>query len=98
MGDWLVGCDICQDVCPWNREAPVSLEPRFGPRPGLAEEPLETWLDLADEEYRDRVRGTAITRIKPAQMRRNARAAAVNRSRAMVRWSSAAGTSARPLP
>ena len=33
MGDWLVGCDLCQDVCPWNREPAISLEPRLGPRP-----------------------------------------------------------------
>jgi epoxyqueuosine reductase len=74
MGDWLVGCDICQEVCPWNRKVPVSGQARFGPRPALADRSIESWANLSDEEYRAAVQGTAVRRIKPADMRRNARA------------------------
>ena len=33
IGDWLFGCDVCQDVCPWNHRAPISSEPTFQPAP-----------------------------------------------------------------
>jgi epoxyqueuosine reductase len=82
MGDWLVGCDICQEVCPWNRKAPSSREPRFAPRRDLVECPAERWLAMSDEEYRGKVRGTAICRVKPPEMRRNAAVVRANRARA----------------
>jgi epoxyqueuosine reductase len=72
--DWLVGCDICQEVCPWNQDLPYTEDARFAPRPGLADQTVAFWAEVEDAEYRDRVRGTAVTRIKPADMRRNARA------------------------
>lgn len=81
LGDWLVGCDLCQEVCPWNRKAPPSVEPRFEPRTELTERTAAEWAELEDGAYRDLVRGTAITRIKPADMRRNARAILENQSR-----------------
>ncbi|MCA9729272.1 MAG: tRNA epoxyqueuosine(34) reductase QueG [Candidatus Eisenbacteria bacterium] len=82
LGDWLVGCDLCQDVCPWNRKAPFSPEERFAPRPELTRTTAEEWESLDDAGYRARVKGTAITRIKAADMRRNAGAVRENRSRA----------------
>lgn len=81
IGDWLVGCDLCQDVCPWNRKAPATEESRFRPRPGLADRSPEEWMGMSDEEYRTAVRGSAVTRIKPPDMRRNAAAVAANRLR-----------------
>jgi epoxyqueuosine reductase len=81
IGDWLVGCDVCQDVCPWNRRAPDSVEGRFRPRPGLAGIPALAWVAMPEEEIRARIRGTAVTRIKPADLQRNARAVVENRSR-----------------
>ena len=79
LGEWLVGCDICQEVCPWNRQSPLSDEPRFAPRAGLVERTAAEWRDLDDEHYREAVRGTAITRVKPGMMRRNAGAVIENR-------------------
>ena len=81
LGDWLVGCDICQEVCPWNRKAPRAQAPDFEPDPELVLTTLEEWERMSDEEYRRRVRGTAVSRVKPADMRRNARAVRENRER-----------------
>ncbi len=74
VGDWLAGCDICQDVCPWNRKAPVSSENRFRPRATMADLSSEDWTSQDDAAHAERVRGTALTRIKAAEMRRNAAA------------------------
>jgi epoxyqueuosine reductase len=82
MGEWLVGCDICQEVCPWNRKAPTSREERFAPRLELTGTRAEEWEAMDDADYRRRVKGTAITRIKPADMRRNAALVRENRARA----------------
>lgn len=72
MGDWLFGCDICQEVCPWNRKAPGTKEAAFQPRPDLeAIDPGEL-LDLSPEDFRRRFQGTALTRPGRAGLLRNA--------------------------
>jgi epoxyqueuosine reductase len=72
MGDWLFGCDVCQEVCPWNRKAPAGAEPAFRPRPELeAIDPAEL-LGLTEEEFRRRFRGTALMRTKRRGLLRNA--------------------------
>jgi epoxyqueuosine reductase len=81
VGDWLAGCDLCQEICPWNRRAPLSVDEAFAPRPELVERPVEEWAALGDAACREAVRGTALTRIKPSQMRRNARGVMENRAR-----------------
>src|SRR6185503_2623744 len=70
VADWLFGCDICQDVCPWNRKTPPAREPALAPRTLL--EPLPTLLALDDETFRARFRGTAPFRAKRAGLARNA--------------------------
>jgi epoxyqueuosine reductase len=71
-GDWLFGCDVCQEVCPWNRKAPGTNEPAFQPRPELeAVDPIEL-LGLSEEEFRQRFRGTALLRTKRRGLLRNA--------------------------
>jgi epoxyqueuosine reductase len=79
VGEWLAGCDVCQDVCPWNRRAPWSDDEAFAPRPELVNRPATEWAVLDDTGCREAVRGTALTRIKPALMRRNAEAVLQNR-------------------
>jgi epoxyqueuosine reductase len=70
MGRWQFGCDVCQDVCPWNRKAPLTREPAFLP---TAPFPTPTeMLAMDDEEIRARFAGTALLRAKPAGLRRNA--------------------------
>ena len=72
VGDWLFGCDICQEVCPWNRKAPAATEPGLRPRPELESvDPIEL-LGLTEEDFRRRFRGTALMRTKRRGLLRNA--------------------------
>jgi epoxyqueuosine reductase len=72
MGDWVFGCDVCQEVCPWNRRAPFTSEPAFQPRPDLEPIDLIELLKLSPEAFRRRFRGTALTRAKRPGLLRNA--------------------------
>ena len=72
MGHQVFGCDICQDVCPWNRKAPSSAKAEFQPREGLFNPALEWLAGISDEEFRERFRGSPIKRAKRAGLRRNA--------------------------
>ena len=71
---WLYGCDICQDVCPWNRFEQPSGEPRFEPRDGNVSADLSDILELTPDAYATRFRRTAVKRAKLAGLQRNARA------------------------
>src|SRR5262249_52052769 len=72
LGDWLFGCDVCQEVCPWNRKAPPGAEPALRARPDLAAVDLIDLLDLSKEEFRRRFRGTAFMRAQRCGLLRNA--------------------------
>jgi epoxyqueuosine reductase len=72
MTEWLFGCDVCQEVCPWNRKALPGTEPALQPRPDLiALDPQEV-LAMSEEEFRRRFRGTALWRTKRRGLLRNA--------------------------
>ncbi len=73
---WLYGCDICQDVCPWNRFEQPTGEPRFEPRRGETSLPLAAVSELTPEAYAERFRRAAVKRAKLAGLQRNARALA----------------------
>jgi epoxyqueuosine reductase len=77
IGEWLFGCDVCQDVCPWNRHAPPTREPAFaaGAPPGA----VETLVDMSDAEFRERFRGSALKRARRAGLARNAAIVLANR-------------------
>jgi len=72
IGHNVFGCDICQDVCPWNRNSPVGDAEQFSPRPELVNPALE-WLAAMDtEEFRKVFRGSPVKRTKRSGIRRNA--------------------------
>jgi epoxyqueuosine reductase len=65
LSGWLYGCDICQDVCPWNRFEEATTENRFAPREGNIDADLDEILALTPETYARRYRGSAMKRAKP---------------------------------
>ncbi|MFM8968320.1 MAG: tRNA epoxyqueuosine(34) reductase QueG [Vulcanococcus sp.] len=73
---WVAGCDICQDVCPWNHKPhPSSADPDLQPRTWWLDLQAEEALAWSDAEWDERLRASALRRIKPAMWRRNIRAA-----------------------
>jgi epoxyqueuosine reductase len=72
MGRHLFGCDICQDVCPWNRHAPVSPDPGFAARTELVNPPLEWISGMNIEEFRRTFHGSPVKRAKLDGLLRNA--------------------------
>ena len=74
LAGWLYGCDICQDVCPWNRFEQATTETRFEPREGNVNPELAEIMELTPESYAARYRRSAMKRTKLAGLQRNARA------------------------
>src|SRR5438046_3245754 len=72
MGQQVFGCDICQDVCPWNRKAPPTPATELEPRPGLAKPALEWLAQINPEEVRRVLKRSPIRRAKRSGLRRNA--------------------------
>jgi epoxyqueuosine reductase len=74
LSGWMYGCDICQDVCPWNRFEQLTSEPRFAPREGNVNVELRDIVELCHDGYVERFRGSAMKRAKLSGLQRNARA------------------------
>ncbi len=72
MGQWLFGCDVCQDVCPWNTKVPVSGDPAFLPRPDLTPVDAAELLSLDDTRFRARFQHSPLARPGRAGLLRNA--------------------------
>jgi epoxyqueuosine reductase len=72
MGDWLFGCDICQEVCPWNRKAPRSEAEEFRPAAGSNPIALAPLFEMTDEQFRRRFRHSPLWRSKRRGILRNA--------------------------
>ena len=72
MGRQVFGCDICQDVCPWNRRAGVTTAPEFRPRQSLLNPDLDSLATISDDDFRQTFRGSPIKRAKRTGLRRNA--------------------------
>ena len=71
MGDWIFGCDICQDVCPWNRKAIPSGETAFQSRPGLTNPSLPELIAMDRDGFNDRFRRHPAKRAKRRGLLRN---------------------------
>ncbi len=71
MGNHIFGCDICQDVCPWNRRAPTCEDASYAPRDGLHGPQLAPLMSMTDAAFRERFKGSPITRTKRRGLLRN---------------------------
>ncbi len=72
LDGWVFGCDVCQDVCPWNRKAPPASHAELAPRPEWIEPDLIDWLTRDPGEWKSLLKGTALTRAKRVGLVRNA--------------------------
>jgi epoxyqueuosine reductase len=72
IGDWMFGCDVCQEVCPWNRRAATAGEPELALRDAWRQLELADLLELSEDQFRAQFRGTAMLRPKRHGMIRNA--------------------------
>jgi epoxyqueuosine reductase len=71
VGNWVFGCDICQEVCPWNRKSAEGTEERFAPRPGLETPELIPLLEMTQEAFSATFRGSPVKRAKRRGFLRN---------------------------
>jgi epoxyqueuosine reductase len=81
LENWVFGCDICQDVCPWSRFSKETTEDRFTARPGIIEPRLQELIAMSQEDFSTTFRKSAIKRAKLSGLQRNARAAKLRNAR-----------------
>jgi epoxyqueuosine reductase len=82
LNGWVFGCDICQDVCPWNRKAPPGRDAELDARPEWSNPDLIEWLTKGTEEWKAMLKGTALARAKRVGLLRNAALVLGTRGRA----------------
>lgn len=85
LDGWIYGCDVCQDVCPWNRFQQTTNEKRFEPREGNVNADLEVLMNLTHEEYVSRFRKSAMKRAKLSGLKRNAETLLIQNSKPKIR-------------
>lgn len=71
MDDWMFGCDVCQDVCPWNRFSAPTLEEKFQPNSQLKNFTKQEWKEITQEVFSSVFRKSAVKRTKFAGLKRN---------------------------
>ena len=69
--DWMFGCDVCQDVCPWNKFALPHREPFFDPHPDLLNMTKNDWEEITEDVFRDIFKKSAVKRTKYSGLKRN---------------------------
>lgn len=91
VGNWIFGCDICQEVCPWNRKAPVSHDPVWQARPEIPDRRLWDWVRLSPDEFSQVFRRSSVKRTKRRGLLRNVVVALGGirhpQARSALRWS-----------
>lgn len=71
LDEWMFGCDVCQDVCPWNRFSKPHNEPLFHPRPELLSFTKKDWEEITEDVFRKVFKKSAVKRTKYAGLKRN---------------------------
>ncbi|MEH6514278.1 MAG: tRNA epoxyqueuosine(34) reductase QueG [Maribacter arcticus] len=69
--DWMFGCDICQDVCPWNRFSKPHKEPLFNPNPELLSMTRKDWEEITEDVFQKVFKKSAVKRTKFSGLTRN---------------------------
>lgn len=72
MGEWVFGCDLCQEVCPWNRKAPAASQPEFRRLEQWANLAIEEWFFVSEPEFEELIANTPLTRTGRAGLLKNA--------------------------
>jgi epoxyqueuosine reductase len=71
LDGWMFGCDVCQDVCPWNRFSERHAEPAFEPHPSLTNMTKQDWQELTEDVFGKIFKKSAVKRVKYAGLKRN---------------------------
>lgn len=71
LEDWMYGCDVCQDVCPWNKFSKPHREEEFKPKPGLLNKSRKEWEELTEDVFNQLFEGSAVKRTKFSGLKRN---------------------------
>jgi epoxyqueuosine reductase len=71
MDDWIFGCDVCQDVCPWNRFSKSHNEPLFNPNPELLSMTKKDWKEITEDTFKKVFKNSAVKRTKLDGLKRN---------------------------
>ena len=71
FNNWVFGCDICQDVCPWNSFSKPNNEPHFNPKSGLLDMSLTDWQEIAEQTFKKVFKDSAVKRTKFSGLKRN---------------------------
>jgi epoxyqueuosine reductase len=71
FGNWIFGCDVCQDVCPWNRFSTPTQEKAFEALPGMLEYSLKDWEEISETQFQILFKHSALKRAKYSGIRRN---------------------------
>ena len=71
MDNWAFGCDVCQDVCPWNRFSQKHNEPLFNPNQELTKMETKDWEELTEETFEVIFKNSAVKRTKFKGLKRN---------------------------
>jgi len=69
--NWIFGCDICQNVCPWNRFSTPHNEPKFEPHPDLLQMTKKDWVEITDDIFKNLFKKSAVKRTKFIGLERN---------------------------
>jgi len=95
MGRQVFGCDICQDVCPWNRKAPIGTDPQLEVRPEMVNPQLDWLAELDEAQFEQLFNGSPVRRTGFQGLRRNVAIAMGNSAlphfaATLERWAAAA--------